>query len=183
MRVISGTFRGRRLAAFAGQDIRPTQDRVREAIFSILQSKLGTFDKLKVLDLFAGSGSLAIEALSRGAASACLVEKAPAAVKVLRANLERCRLSTEAVVFNRDAWQTLQQFKQRDFDLVFLDPPYGQGLAERALIELEKLELLGENGIICAETGTDETLPESVGRLQRIDQRRYGSIMINFYSL
>lgn len=183
MRVIAGTARGRRLVTFTGRDVRPTPDRVREALFSILISKFGTFAELKVLDLFAGSGALAIEALSRGAASACLVEKAPAAEKIVRENLNLCHFSAKTEVLIRDVWQALAKFGDRDFDLIFLDPPYGQGLANRALSEIERLKLLSKKGILCAETGRDETLPESVGQLQRIDQRRYGTTMINFYSL
>jgi 16S rRNA (guanine(966)-N(2))-methyltransferase RsmD len=182
MRVIAGSARGRRLAVFKGRDIRPTPDRVREALFSILQSKLGSFTGLKVLDLFAGSGALAIEALSRGATSACLVEKSSASVAIIRENLERCQLSAKAKVIAKDAWQALHSFNACAFDLIFLDPPYGQGSTERALVELDRLNLLTENGVLCAETATDESLPEAVGRLQRIDQRRYGTIMINFYS-
>lgn len=182
MRVIAGSARGRRLAVFKGRDIRPTPDRVREALFSILQSKLGSFTELKILDLFAGSGALAIEALSRGAASACLVEKSPTSATIIRENLDRCQLSAKAEVIIRDAWQALNGFSAGAFDLIFLDPPYGQGSTERALFELDRLSLLTENGILCAETAIDESLPEAVGRLQRIDQRRYGTIMINFYS-
>ncbi|MDH3454253.1 MAG: 16S rRNA (guanine(966)-N(2))-methyltransferase RsmD [Desulfuromonadales bacterium] len=182
MRVIAGTSRGRRLAIFEGRDVRPTPDRVREALFSILQSKLGSFAELRVLDLFAGSGALGIEALSRGASSACLVEKSPAAEKIIRENLNRCQLSDKTKLIIRDAWLTLPGFEAGSFDLVFLDPPFAQELAKRALIEVDRLELLSKDGIICAETGADEILPESIGKLQRIDQRRYGTIMINFYS-
>lgn len=182
MRVIAGSCRGRRLAAFKGHDVRPTPDRIREALFSILQSKLGSFSELRVLDLFAGSGALAIEALSRGAASACLVEKASAAAKVIHENLDNCQLSSQAELIVRDAWQTLLGFSAESFDLLFIDPPYGQGLAERALIEVDRLNLLTVDGIIYAETEAGETLPESIGNLKRIDQRRYGTIMISFYS-
>ncbi len=182
MRVIAGTSRGRRLTLFEGRDVRPTPDRVREALFSILQSKLGSFTNLRVLDLFAGSGALAIEALSRGATSACMVDKAHASEKIIRENLDRCKLSDKAKVIIRDALQTLAEFSPCSFDLIFLDPPYGQELAEHALVEIDRLGILNQDGIICAETGINEILPESVGRLQRIDQRRYGTIMINFYS-
>jgi 16S rRNA (guanine(966)-N(2))-methyltransferase RsmD len=182
MRVIAGTSRGRRLAVFEGRDVRPTPDRVREALFNILRSRLGDFAGLRVLDLFAGSGALAIEALSRGATSACLVEKTPASAKIIRENLNRCNLSDQAKLIILDAWQALPGFTSRSIDLVFLDPPYGQELAERALIEVDRLELLGKDGIVCAETAADEILPESIGQLRRIDQRRYGTILINFYS-
>lgn len=182
MRVIAGTSRGRLLATFEGRDVRPTPDRVREALFSILQSKLGNFTNLRVLDLFAGSGALAIEALSRGATSACLVEKTHAAEQLIRDNLKRCQLSDKAKLLIRDAWQALPEFASGSFDLIFIDPPYGQKLAERALGAVDRLKLLSNDGIICAETGANEILPESVGQLQRIDVRRYGTTMLNFYS-
>lgn len=182
MRVIAGTSRGRRLALFEGHDVRPTPDRVREALFSILQSKLGSFADLRVLDLFAGSGALAIEALSRGATSAFLVEKSTASGKIIDQNLKLCQFSDKTKVIIREALQVLPGFVSRSFDLIFLDPPYGQELAEHALIEIDRLELLSKGGIICVETGADEILPESVGLLKRIDQRRYGTIMVNFYS-
>ena len=181
MRVIAGSARGRRLTAFKGHNVRPTPDRVREALFSILQSKLGSFLELDVLDLFSGSGALAIEALSRGAASACMVEKSPGSATIIRENLGLCQLSAKAELIVRDAWQALHDFPRGSFDLIFIDPPYGHDFAERALVEIDKLGLLSEDGILCAETGKGETLPQSVGQLQCIDQRRYGTIMINFY--
>lgn len=180
MRVIAGTSRGRRLAGFKGRDVRPTPDRVREALFSILQSRLGDFSKLRVLDLFSGSGALAIEALSRGAETACLVENSPVSGKVIRENLERCQLSDQAVVTIGDAFRTLLDFPPESFDLIFLDPPYGRKLAERAISEISRQGLLHRNGTLCAETGADEILPEKIGRLQIFDQRRYGTVMIHF---
>jgi 16S rRNA (guanine(966)-N(2))-methyltransferase RsmD len=167
---------------FDGRNVRPTPDRVREALFSILHSKLGNFANLRVLDLFAGSGALAIESLSRGAASACLVDKDRDSEKIINKNLELCKMAERAKVITRDAVKSLSDFTASSFDLIFLDPPYSQGLAELALKEVAKRELLSTNGILCAETGTDEILPESAGRLRRIDQRRYGTIMINFYA-
>lgn len=182
MRVISGTSRGRRLTTFEGRDVRPTPDRVREALFSILKSKLGNFSNLRVLDLFAGSGALAIEALSRGAAFACLVDKDRNAEKVIRKNLELCKVADKTTLLTRDALSCLNDFTPGSFDLIFLDPPYGHGLAEQALVGTENQRILSDEGIICVETGTTEVLPASVGSLQRIDQRRYGTIMINFYA-
>jgi len=182
MRVIAGTSRGRRLVPFSGRNIRPTPDRVREALFSILQSRLGRFAGLKVLDLFAGSGALAIEALSRGALSACLVEMDKESVKVIRSNLEHCQMPDKAQVVVGDAWQALQQFRAGSFDLIFVDPPFDQGLAEQALVEVDRLRVLSERGILCTETRSSETLPEEIGYLSRVDQRRYGTIVLNFYS-
>ena len=180
MRVIAGTSRGRRLASFKGRDVRPTPDRVREALFSILQSRLGDFSGLRVLDLFSGSGALAIEALSRGALTACLVENAPESEKIIRENLERCQLIDRAQITCRDAFRALHDFSAGSFDLIFLDPPYGRKLAERAISEISRQGLLCQQGTLCAETGADETLPEKIGHLQIFDQRRYGSVMIHF---
>ena len=181
MRVIAGNLRGRRLATFMGRDVRPTPDRVREALFSILQSRLGDFSGLKVLDLYAGSGALAIESLSRGASSACLVEKATSSTELIKNNLELCHLSDQVSVINREVLPALSTFKERSFDVIFLDPPYGQGLAEKTLSAIENHKLLRKEGILCAETGTDENLPESVGQLQQIDHRRYGSVVVSLY--
>lgn len=179
MRVIAGSSRGRRLAVFKGRGVRPTPDRVREALFSILLSRCGDLTGLRVLDLFSGSGALAIEALSRGAASACLVDNARAAEKIIRENLERCRLTDQAVIIVRDVFLALDDFSSGSFDLIFLDPPYGRGLAERAISAISRHGILRDRGILCAETGADEVLPGNIGSLQIFDQRRYGSVMIH----
>lgn len=183
MRVIAGHLRGRRLAEFTGRNVRPTPDRVREALFSIIQSKLGSLNEVRVLDLFSGSGALAIEALSRGAASACLVDKDVASGKIIRENLERCGLTGCTKVVTQDAFQALSQFRPDSFDLIFLDPPYNMKLAEDAILKIAELNLLSQNGLLCAETGAEEILTEASGRLEKIDQRRYGSVMIHFYSI
>ena len=179
MRVIAGTCRGRRLAAFKGRGVRPTPDRVREALFSILQSRLGGFSALRVLDLFAGSGAMAIEALSRGADAASLVDNTRAAEKIIHENLDRCRLADKAELICRDVFTALADFTPESFDLIFLDPPYGKGLAERAILEISRLRILHRQGTLCAETGSDEILPGKIGQLQVFDQRCYGSVMIH----
>jgi len=181
MRVISGTARGRRLSTFKGRNIRPTSDRVREALFSILQSRIGSFSGAAVLDLFSGSGALAIEALSRGAEVAYLVEKAQSSVQVIRDNLTLCKFSDRAHLVVNDAVKALGTFKPQSFDIIFLDPPYGQGLANKALQEIERLQLLKEDGVVCAETGANECLEGPFDTLKQIDQRRYGSIMVSLY--
>lgn len=183
MRVIAGSARGRRLATFSGSSVRPTPDRVREALFSMLQSRLGSFSELRVLDLFAGTGALAIEALSRGAASATLVEQAPSATKTIHDNLSLCRVDERAELLTKDAWKVLPMLDASNpFDLIFIDPPYHEGLAERALVEIAKLGLLAPDGILCVETATGEDLSETAGSLQRCDHRRYGTVMISLYS-
>ena len=183
MRVISGTSRGRQLATIKGDKTRPTPDRVKEALFNILQSHCGGFSGLRVLDLFAGSGALAIEALSRGAASACLVDQSPAAIQKIRENLSRCRLTEHAIVINKGAFQSLREMQIESYDLVFIDPPYGKNLAERAINDICRYRLLSRQAILCAETGFNEELPERINTLRIFDQRRYGSVKLHFYSI
>lgn len=181
MRVISGTLRGKRLAALKGDQVRPTPDRVKEALFSILHSRLESFSGLTILDLFSGSGALAIEALSRGAARSYLVEKSTLAANTIHKNLENCHLLDKAVIVNKEVSQYIKECNTCIFDLVFLDPPYGLGLAEKTLNELGQGHLLRPGATICAETGAGESLPEKIGVLELFDQRSYGSVMIHFY--
>ncbi len=136
MRVVGGQYRGRGLVAPAGQAVRPTSDRVREAIFNILAHGVAHRDLsgCKVLDLFAGTGALGIEALSRGAAQCLFVDASVDARGMIRANIEAFRLTGVTKVFKRDATALGEASQYGDFDLVFLDPPYGQGFGERALV-------------------------------------------------
>lgn len=181
MRVISGSLRGKRLVALKGDQVRPTPDRVKEALFSILNSRLGSFSGLTILDLFSGSGALAIEALSRGAIRACLVEKSTSAANTIHKNLENCHLLDRAEIIKKEVRQYIKECNPCFFDLVFLDPPYGLGLAEKTLKDLEQGHLLSPGATVCAETGAGEDLPEKIGTLELFDQRSYGSVMIHFY--
>ena len=183
MRIISGTARGRQLAAFSGKDIRPTPDRVREAIFSILTSRFGSFCDLKVLELFAGSGAQALEALSRGAESAVLVDSGSIAAKTITENIKGCRFESSARFIQQDVFKALPQLiSSAPFDLILLDPPYGQNLLSQAIEKIEHLNLLGENGIICAESAKDEELSD-FGTLKLTESRVYGSSRIHLYHL
>jgi 16S rRNA (guanine966-N2)-methyltransferase len=184
MRVIGGTARGRALAAFAGREVRPTPDRVREALFSILFSKRGPLAGCAVLDLFAGSGALGIEALSRGAAQACFVEHSRQAVGTIRENLQRCGLDTRARVLLADVWQTLPGLRdEAPYALVFADPPYGCDHAPRLLQELARYELLATDGLLCLETAPTDAVPDRCASLQLLEHRRYGSTMLHFYQM
>jgi 16S rRNA (guanine966-N2)-methyltransferase len=172
MRVVAGRLGGRRLTAPAGGFTRPTSDRVREALFSVL----GDVDGLRVLDLFAGTGALGIEALSRGAASAVFVDKAPAALKVLRRNLEA--LGIEAQVHHGDARSYLRKAREagETYDLVFLDPPYRE--AGRLGSELALIEVLTPGGRVVAES--DRRSPLDID-LPMTFERRYGDTLIRIH--
>ena len=175
MRVIAGRYGGRRLAAPPGAATRPTSDRVREALFSILGARV---QSARVLDLFAGSGALGIEALSRGAAEATFVDRAPAAIRAIRANL--ATLGIEAEVVRADALAALRSARAaaRQYDLLFLDPPYRH--AERLAPDLtEAIDgLLGPGGSVVSES--DRRAPLALG-LPLTDERRYGDTLIRIH--
>lgn len=183
LRVSGGALRGRRLRAPAGSGVRPTASRVREALFSILGQDL-TGDR--VLDLFAGAGSLGIEAASRGAARVVFVEQSRDHARVLTENTGLLTGIADVVVRTRDARrapQTLAAAGER-FDLVLLDPPYGRGLAGEALAALDAVadRLLRPGAVVVVETDGRDALPERVGTLLRSGPRRYGDTEIWLYT-
>lgn len=155
MRVISGQWRGRKLTAPPGDTTRPTADRTRETLFSMLVSRLGSFEGLRVADLFAGSGALGLEALSRGAAHCLFVEHDARAVKVLRANVASLEAQSRADV-RASSVLTLGPAREA-LDLVLLDPPYRSGAGEVALDKLARLGWIGPATWISLETALDET--------------------------
>ncbi len=179
MRVIAGELRGRRLRAPKGGGIRPTSDRVREAIFDIL-GPAWTYHE--VLDLFAGTGALGIEALSRGAREAVFVEQGREALKTLRGNLEDLGLTSKARVLSLVAKKGLTILAERRevFDLIFMDPPYGKDMVGKTLQEITQRGILSPRGVIVAEHSPHETIPLPVG-MELFKQKRYGDTAISFY--
>lgn len=182
MRVIAGDARGQRLKAPKGSSIRPTADRVKESLFNILRNELAG---ARVLDLFAGTGSLAIEALSRGAAEALLVDSSAASAKLIRDNLRRLGLTRNARVITAPVRRALNSIASqgRPFDIIFLDPPYGEELVPKTIEIIAREELLGAAGVIVAEHSTRDALQDRHGTLDRFDQRRYGDTMLSFYRM
>jgi 16S rRNA (guanine966-N2)-methyltransferase len=183
MRIISGTAGGRRLHTPKDRRIRPTSDRVKEALFSILTVLLGSFSGKRVLDLFSGTGNLGIEALSRGAAATLFVDDSREATLLVQKNLDLTGLSVRGRVLHTDAFAALKQLDMQGepFDLVFLDPPYRDGLAARALELLAGSGLLASGSVVVAETDAREDLPETCGSLCRFDERRYGDTALLLY--
>jgi 16S rRNA (guanine966-N2)-methyltransferase len=178
MRVVAGRLGGRRLRAPRGRDTRPTSDRVREALFSML----GPLDGARVLDLYAGSGALAIEALSRGAASATLVERDARAVAVIRANLEALALgSEEARIVDGSAAAALRDASRRGdtYDLVLLDPPYRDAATLGRELSQALPAVLAPNARVVAES--DRRAPLELG-LPVVRERRYGDTLIRIHA-
>ena len=181
MRVIAGSARGRRLVAPTGNATRPTADRVKEALFSILHS-LDTLDDARVLDLFAGSGALGIEAVSRGARSAVFIEQSAPALKALSSNLEVCGFTPQATVMGCNVTRGLAQLvrNKAQFDLIFLDPPYHGALYLETIMALAGL--VTEHTVLVAESASKNPLPDRIGQFVCISRRTYGDTMLEFFT-
>ena len=182
MRVIAGSARGRRLDAPRGRLVRPTADRVKEALFSILGSRVD-LEGATLLDVFAGSGALGIEALSRGAAAVTFVEQEAAARRALSANLARCGLVERARILGQPAATALARLADDAacFDGVLMDPPYGQALADRTLARLGAGPLLSPGGWVAAEHHSEDHLAERYGTLWLTTAKRYGNTVVSLY--
>ena len=177
MRVITGSARGRRLRELEGMETRPTTDRVKEGLFNILQFDL---EGRRVLDLFAGTGQLGIEALSRGAAHAVFVDRRADAVKLIRENLKLTELSDRAQVVAGDSMEYLSRLREK-FDIILLDPPYEAGLLEPALAHIARFDILAPHGIIVAECPAGRTLPALAEPYHIHRTYRYGKIGLTVY--
>lgn len=154
LRIISGNWRGRKLVAPAGDTTRPTADRTRETLFSMLLSRLGSFEGLAVADLFAGSGALGLEALSRGAASCLFVEQDPVAIRAIRTNIANFKVQADCDV-RASSVLSLGPAK-KPLDLIFLDPPYGTGAGDVAVDKLNRLGWIAPGTWVSIETAVDE---------------------------
>lgn len=181
MRVIGGTAKGRRLLVPKGRAVRPTAARIKESLFDILPRD---FSGMKVLDLFAGTGNVSIEALSRGAASALLVDTAARSARTMRENLARLGFGRCATVWITPVARALRSLARRGdaFDLIFLDPPYEQGLMGPSLKLIAQGHLLRPSGIVVGEHSAREPVQSRYDRLVQYDQRRYGETLLTFFA-
>ena len=177
MRVIAGTARSVPLLSRDGLDTRPTTDRVKEAIFNIIQFEI---EGRRVLDLFGGSGQMAIEALSRGAAEAVIVDQSKDSVSIIRQNLTKTRLADRAEVICADYMEYLGRAKGK-FDIIFLDPPYREKFLENALKRISEIDILKSGGIILCERPADKALPDGFSGFTRGKEYRYGRTGITVY--
>jgi len=184
MRVIAGRARGMRLVAPRGTHTRPTADRVREALFSIIQSRFALEDA-RILDICAGTGSLGIEALSRGAAFCCFIEKDRDALAALKKNLSTVRYEACADLLEMDVFKALNLLAARGnlFDIVFFDPPYSANLYLAVSEALSNSSLLKTGGLFVAESDVRNPLPDQVGKFVKSDNRIYGDTVLDFYTL
>lgn len=177
MRVITGKARGVQLKTPDGMQTRPTTDRVKEALFSIIHFDI---PGARVLDLFGGTGQLGIEALSRGAKSAVFVDAGEAACKLIRENLKRTRFEQEGKVVRSDYLEYLKRTREQ-FDIILLDPPYAEVFLENALKQITEIDILQSGGIIIAERPLGKELPWEFEGFERSRDYKYGKILLTVY--
>ena len=179
MRIISGSSKGRRLATRKSDAIRPTSDRVKESLFGILGDRV---KERRVLDLFAGTGNLGIEALSRGARRAVFVEIGRQAVPVIRRNLAECGMWDRSEIVPKDVIRAIGVLKERSerFDLILVDPPYGKGMVQRTLLKLSSNPIYHDDSILVIQHDRREPLSSSAGNWNLIRQKRIGDTLLSF---
>ena len=189
MRIITGLFKGAKLKTLKGDSVRPTLDRVKESIFSILENlfkasdfEFEAIENKKVLDLFSGTGNLGLESLSRGASSITFVDKSTLSLNVLKDNIESLKVKDKCQVIKSDSVKFIDRITDK-FDLIFLDPPYNQGFVKIILNKIDKNEILNINGIIVIEHSKHEEINFDLGSLIVFRQERYGEIIVNFLML
>ncbi|MFB5759778.1 16S rRNA (guanine(966)-N(2))-methyltransferase RsmD [Paenibacillus medicaginis] len=181
MRVVSGSAKGRPLKAVPGTGTRPTTDKVKEALFSMIGPY---FDGGTALDLFAGSGGLGIEALSRGMEKAVFIDMEPKAIEVIRENLRKTGLDSQAEVFRNEAGRALKVLAKRGaaFDAVFLDPPYRMKNGDELMEQMDKLGLLRDGAVIVLEYESGYSYPEQFGSFNQLRKAVYGETAVSIFS-
>ena len=177
MRVITGLAKGRRLEELPGLDTRPTTGRVKEGLFSAIQFDI---EGRRVLDLFAGTGQLGIECLSRGAVFCDFVDSARLAMKIVRKNVSACGFEDHAAFHGWDFAAFLSRCGEK-YGLIFLDPPYASGNLERALEQITAIDIVSGNGIIVCESPAEHTMPEPAAPYEKGGEYRYGKIKVTLY--
>lgn len=178
MRVISGTAKGCKLNSIDDLSTRPTLDRVKEPLFSIIQNYL---PEANVLDLFAGSGALGIETLSRGAKHCTFCDKSYKSIQMLKENIKKTRMEEKSTILNIDYNKCLEGLKEK-FNIIFIDPPYKQDIAVKAIEKIMNLKLLSKDGIIILETDEEERELEELKevKVEVYDKRKYGRVKLLF---
>jgi 16S rRNA (guanine966-N2)-methyltransferase len=181
LRIIGGEKKGKKLLSVKGMKTRPTTDRMREALFNILSARIADSN---VLDLFAGTGALGIEALSRGASSAIFVDKDGDALSVIEKNIQSCGFEDRSKIFRCNILVNLKCLRTvaRPFDIVFMDPPYEKDCVCKSLVNLKKSSALQKGSIIIVEHSLKEPVPEDLFGFEIFDQRRYGRTLFSFFN-
>ena len=178
MRVVSGNLRGMKLNTIEGDSTRPTREVVKEALFSIIMNYV---EDAIFLDLFAGSGAIGIEAISRGAKGAIFIDLNPKCVKVIKENVAKGRIEENSRIYNTDYKMALKKLQGEKIDIIFVDPPYNKKMGVDAIERISEYDLLADDGIIIIETDTNEEVPDLIGRYEKYNYKRYGRNILSMY--
>ena len=180
MRITSGTLKNRKIKSREGKETRPTLERIKEAIFSIIGDKI---TDARFLDLYSGTGNMAIEALSRGAGRAVMIEQDKEALRIIIDNVNDLKLDEKCRAYKNDVFRALEILgrKNEKFDIIFLDPPYKENITEKTLEKISESEILAEDGSIISEHIVYEKSKDKVGNLVKYDERDYNKKIVTFY--
>ena len=181
MRIISGKAKGTKLYTLQGDNTRPTLDRVKESIFNIIQSQI---PEATVLDLFAGSGAIGLEMLSRGAKKAILCDKSKEAIGIIKKNIQKTHMEEKVELYNIDFKECIEKVSKEKFDIIYIDPPYETNFIEKSLEKIIEKNIIQENGIIILETDDEKRIKKEIEKINVaiIDERKYGGANIIFLS-
>ncbi|WP_413290071.1 16S rRNA (guanine(966)-N(2))-methyltransferase RsmD [Bdellovibrio sp. HCB337] len=180
MRIISGKYKGHPLVEFKADHIRPTTDRVKETLFNKLMFEL---EGTKVLDLFAGTGNLGIEALSRGAREVTFVEKHPKSLEILKKNLAKLKIpAVDYKIINADVLTYLKKYNDEPFDIIFADPPFTEKMAHAVMEHASLSQAFGAHTLLTIESERRERMEDLYGDLERYDHREFGDKILSFFS-
>lgn len=181
MRIIAGTAKNKKIKSQSGHNVRPTLERVKESLFSILQPYIN--DSV-FLDLYGGTGSIALEAISRGAKRAIIIEKNGEAIRIIIKNVNNLGFEDKCRAYKNEVIRAIEILsnKRETFDIIFMDPPYKDEVCKEVIEKISNFNLLKENGLIIAEHHIKEKLPEIIGKFKKIDERKYSGKILTFYS-
>jgi RNA methyltransferase, rsmD family len=180
MRITAGTLKNRKIKSREGRETRPTLERIKEAIFSIIGDKI---TKTKFLDLYSGTGNMAIEALSRGAERAIMIEQDKEALRIIIENINNLKLDNQCRAYKNDVLRAIEILdrKNEKFDIIFMDPPYKENITEETIIKISESNILNKDGIIISEHSIYEKLGNKIGKFVKYDERDYNKKIISFY--
>lgn len=180
MRIIAGDFKGRRLLSPDDYQIRPTTDKVKEAMFSIVSPWI---EGSVCADLFSGTGNLGLEAISRGAAECFFCDNSGKSINIIKKNIEHCRAGNKARIIPGDYLKALSRIRETEekIDIFFLDPPYEAGYYEKCFASIRDMSLLAEGGLIVAEHRDSLILPDDMSGFEKIKERKYGTVVLSIY--
>lgn len=178
MRIIGGKYKGHNLVSFQAEHIRPTTDRVKETLFNMIQSEI---EGSQALDLFSGTGSLGLEALSRGVEKVIFVEKSKKSIAILEKNIQKLKLQEPYQILNKDVFQFLKSYSGSAFPLIFVDPPFTEQLADEVIESICQSEVFGLQSLIMIESARKEKLEDEYSKAIRVKKKEFGDKILSFF--